>query len=115
MKHSEEPEKNCNENVKNPQDFNYHFYSLSICFIISAKAGLVTNTPTVMPISVVTAKPFSKPAPAAPIPINPKNPVNGTRETKAVANDVKIMKSALEILSFNESDFCLLDSSSITI
>ena len=31
---------------------------------MSAKAGLVIKTPEVIPIKVVIAKPFSKPAPA---------------------------------------------------
>jgi len=72
------------------------------------------KTPAVIPIRVVTAKPFNKPAPAAPIPIKPKNPVKGTRETKAVAKDVKIINKALFILSFKDSDLTLY-SSRITI
>ena len=61
---------------------------------MSAKAGLDIKTPVVIPISVVTAKPFNNPADAAPIPMKPKNPVRGIIATNVVVNAVAIMNSA---------------------
>ena len=89
-------------------------YCFSIILIKSAKAGRVIKTPAVIPISEVIAKPCNKPAPAAPIPRNPTAPVSGTRETNAVANDVKIMNNAFLIFTARDSAFPL-DSSRITI
>jgi len=57
----------------------------------------------VIPINVVTAKPFRSPADAAPIPMNPKNPVSGIIATNVVANAVTIINSAFLIR-------CLIDS-----
>ena len=81
---------------------------------MSANAGRVINTPALIPINVVTAKPLSNPAPAAPMPMNPKAPVNGTRETKAVAKEVKIINNAFFIRSLREINL-KPDSSRITI
>jgi len=44
--------------------------------MMSVKAGLVINTPIVIPIIVVIAKPFSKPAPAQ------RSGSNATKEVK---------------------------------
>ena len=50
-------------------------YSFLNCLTISENAGLVINTPTEIPIIVVTANPFRSPAPAH---------IKGSRETKDV-------------------------------
>ena len=80
---------------------------------MSAKAGREIRTPVVIPINVVTAKPFSKPAEAAPIPMKPKKPVKGIRATNVVVNAVTIMNNAFLILCFIDS-FLSCASSKIT-
>ena len=70
---------------------------------MSANAGREIKTPVVIPMIVVTAKPFRRPADAAPIPMNPSNPVNGRSATVVVANAVVMMNKAFLIL-------CAMDS-----
>lgn len=78
------------------------FHSSS-CLAMSANAGLEIKTPVVIPINVVTAKPFRRPAEAAPIPMKLRNPVSGIIATNVVVNAVIIMNRAFLIL-------CLIDS-----
>jgi len=58
----------------------------------------------VIPINVVTANPFSSPADAAPMPMNPRKPVNGIIATKVVVKAVTIMKRAFLIRCFSDSN-----------
>ena len=65
---------------------------------MSANAGREIRTPVVMPMIVVTAKPFRRPADVAPIPMNPNIPVRGSSATVVVAKAVVIMNNAFLIL-----------------
>ena len=64
---------------------------------MSANAGLEIRTPVVIPMIVVTAKPFRSPAEAAPMPMNPRSPVSGRSATVVVAKAVVIMNNAFLI------------------
>ena len=77
---------------------------------MSAKAGLEIKTPVVIPIKVVTAKPFNRPAEAAPMPMKPKSPVNGIIATNVVVKAVTMMKSAFLILWETDSWWSLASS-----
>ena len=81
---------------------------------MSAKAGLEIRTPVVIPISVVTAKPFRSPAEAAPIPMNPRKPVNGIIATNVVVKAVTIMKSAFFTLCIIDSNLSRASSNMIS-
>ena len=74
-----------------------------MCRAMSANAGREIRTPVVIPMIVVTAKPFRRPTEAAPMPMNPSNPVNGRSATVLVANAVAIINNAFLIL-------CAIDS-----
>ena len=70
------------------------------------KAGLVIKTPAVIPIIVVIAKPFNKPAPAHN---------KGSNATTAVKYAPKMMVNALFILCFIVKNVLCLASSKIII
>ena len=77
---------------------------------MSANAGLEIKTPVDIPMIVVIAKPFRRPADAAPIPMNPRSPVNGINATVVVANAVAIINRAFLILALAESLLSLASS-----
>jgi hypothetical protein len=73
---------------------------------MSVKAGLVIKTPAVIPISVVIAKPFNKPAPAH---------IKGSKATTAVKYAPRIIEKALFNFCFKLKDTLCLASSNIII
>ena len=74
---------------------------------MSANAGLVINTPTLIPISVVIANPFNNPAPTHK---------RGIRETKVVKYAPRIIAKARFTLCFKVREVpCCRDSSITTI
>ena len=81
---------------------------------MSANAGLDIRTPVVIPINVVTAKPFSNPADAAPIPMKPNKPVNGSNATVVVAKAVAIIKRAFFTLWIIDSNLSRASSRMIS-
>jgi hypothetical protein len=77
---------------------------------MAANAGLVIKTPVVIPINVVIANPFRRPALTAPTPRKLTHPVKGTKATNVVANAVKIINRAFLIFCFIDSPFCFASS-----